>query len=113
LSNLIDELDSVIGKNNWDVLFTDYDYRIGVNKYQPAYGAQKHPAMNCSFEERYSDKYTKTAPVNEHFRKMAARFGTASMIIRRSGIIKLLEFSKRHNIYLPYDLENYLPAGIQ
>lgn len=44
---------------------------------------------------------------------MGARFGTASMIIRRSGIIKLLEFALTHHIYLPYDLENYLPDGIQ
>ena len=51
--------------------------------------------------------------INDHFRKIAARFGTTSMIIRRSGIIKLLEFSKNQNIYLPYDLENYFPEGIQ
>lgn len=35
------------------------------------------------------------------------------MIIRRSGIMKLLEFAITRNIYLPYDLENYLPVGIQ
>ena len=44
---------------------------------------------------------------------MPARFGTASMIIRRSGIIKLLEFSMTRNIFMPYDLENNLPVGIQ
>jgi hypothetical protein len=30
------------------------------------------------------------------------------MIIRRSGIKKLLEFSINNKIFLPYDLENYL-----
>ena len=48
-----------------------------------------------------------------HLRKIAARFGTTSMIIRRSGIVKLLEFAKNRNIYLPYDLDNYLIDGIE
>ncbi len=113
LSDLIDELDALVGQDGWDVLFTDMDYRSGVGKYVPAYGAAKRPDMDCSASERYSDKYTQTVEINEHFRKVAARFGTASMIIRRSGIIKLLEFSKNRNIYLPYDLENYLPEGIR
>ncbi len=113
ISDLIEELDKVVGASNWDVLFTDIDYRSGVEKYVIAYGAAKRPDMDCSLEERYSDKYTKTIKVNEHFNKIAARFGTASMIIRRSGIIRLLEFSKNRHIYLPYDLENYLPKNIK
>jgi len=113
LSDLIDELDSIVGHDNWDVLFTDHDYRIGVNTYLPAYGACKRPDMDNRPEERYSDKYTKTVTINQNFRTVAARFGTTSMIIRRSGIIKLLEFAKERNIYLPYDLENYLVPGIK
>lgn len=113
LSDLINELDLLVGADNWDVLFTDYDYRIGVNKYLPTYGAQKRPDMDCSQQERFSDKYAKKIQISEHFRTMGSRFGTASMIIRRSGIIKLLEFSKARNIFLPYDLENCLPDGIQ
>lgn len=34
------------------------------------------------------------------------------MIIRRSGIKKLLDWSLTHQIFLPYDLENYLPPDI-
>lgn len=113
ISDLIAELDAVIGHDNWDVLFTDYDYRIGVGKYLPAYGTAKRPDIDCSPEHRYSEPYTKTVEINNHLRKIAARFGTASMIIRRSGIIKMLEFWKTRNIYLPCDLENYLAPGIQ
>jgi GR25 family glycosyltransferase involved in LPS biosynthesis len=113
LSDLIDELDALVGVNHWDVLFTDYDYRTDVGKHLLASGAAKRPDMDCSLQERYSNKYTQTIQINDHFRKIGARFGTTSMIIRRSGIIKLLEFSKTQNIYLPYDLENYLPVGIQ
>jgi GR25 family glycosyltransferase involved in LPS biosynthesis len=113
LSDLIEELDSLVGHNRWDVLFTDQDYRTGVNQYLPAYGAAKRPDMDNRPEERYSDKYTKTVTLNQNFHTVAARFGTASMIIRRSGIIKLLQFAKERNIYLPYDLENYLVPGIK
>ncbi|MEI8365852.1 MAG: glycosyltransferase family 25 protein [Parachlamydiaceae bacterium] len=113
LSDLIDELDAVVGVEDWDVLFTDVDYRSRNGKYVPALGAGKRPDMDCSREERYSDKYTKSIKINDHFCKIAARFGTTSMIIRRSGIIKLLTFSRDRNIYLPYDMENYLPLKIQ
>ena len=113
LSDLIDELDAIVGKNNWDVLFTDRDYRLGVGQYLPASGAAKRPDMDCSPQARTADRYTKTFQINDHFRKIAARFATTSMIIRRSGMVKLLEFAKTRNIYLPCDLENYFPEGIQ
>lgn len=113
LSDLVDELDLAVGKGGWDVLFTDRDYRIGVDKYLPAFGVAKRPDMDCSQQERFSSKYTQEKQINNHFRKIAARFGTTSMIIRRSGIIKLLEFSKTRNIFLTYDLENYCPDGIR
>jgi GR25 family glycosyltransferase involved in LPS biosynthesis len=113
LSDLIDELDATVGAENWDVFFTDYDYRIGVGKYCPAYGADKRPDMDCSAAERFSEKYTNTTQISKNFRKMPARFGTASMIIRRSGIIKLLRFAMAHKIFMPYDLENNLPPGIK
>lgn len=113
LSDLIDELDTLVGYGNWDVLFTDRDYRTNIGEYLPAYGAAKRPDMDCSQKERFKNTYTQTIQISDHFRKISARFGTASMIIRRSGIIKLLEFWKTRNIYLPCDLENYLPKGIQ
>lgn len=113
LSDLIDELDAAVGVNHWDVLFTDSDYRTGVDTHLPAYGAAKRPDMDFSPQERFSDKYTNKIQINDHFRKAPARFGTASMIIRRSGIIKLLEFFKNNFIYLPIDLENNFAKGIQ
>jgi hypothetical protein len=113
ISDLISELDALVGRENWDVLFTDVDFRNGVGKYVPAYGTAKRPDMDCSLAARYCDSYTKTIQINSNFRKIGARFGTHSMIIRRSGIIKLLDFWKSRNIFLPCDLENHLPAGIQ
>jgi GR25 family glycosyltransferase involved in LPS biosynthesis len=112
ISDLIDKLDQLVGKDNWDVLFTDQDYRVA-NGYLKASGARKRPDMDCSFEERYSEKYTTNQQISPDFKKVSARFATHSMIIRRSGIEKLFNFAKEHQIFLPYDLENYLIPDIK
>ena len=112
LSDLVSELDALVGANRWDVLFTDVDYRTGAGQYVTACGAAKRPDMDCSREERFSDNYTKTYQVSERFRRIAARFGTTSMIIRRSGVARLLDFFRARSIYQPHDLDNQLPDGI-
>jgi GR25 family glycosyltransferase involved in LPS biosynthesis len=112
LSDLIDKLDALVGKSNWDVLFTDQDYRISENEYMIAFGAHERPDMDCSSQARYSEKYTLKRDISSDFRQISARFGTHSMIIRRSGIKKLLEFFQEHMIFLPYDLDNYLHPDI-
>jgi GR25 family glycosyltransferase involved in LPS biosynthesis len=112
LSDLIARLDDVVGKKKWDVLLTDLDYRTADQKYLIASGASERPDMDCSIEARYSPHYTRKIQVSPDFQKISARFATHSMIIRRSGIAKLLQWSLAHHIFLPYDLENYLPPGI-
>lgn len=113
ISDLLPELDALLGASEWDVLFTDVDYRTGAGEYLVAHGAPKRPDMDCGRQERFSAKYTETFQLNEHFRKVAARFGTTSMLIRRSGIAKLLSFFKSRGVYGPYDLENHLPERIR
>ncbi len=108
LPDLIKKLDRLVGKNNWDVLFTDRNTRgrdgVGV----PASGSSPRPDMDCSFEGRYRKEFTQNVNISKDFTKSSARFGAYSMIIRRSGIKKLLDFAKSHPLYLPYDMDNYL-----
>lgn len=113
LSDLIEELDATVGKDNWDILFTDQNSRAPDGSYVPARGAAKRPDMNCGLKERYSEKYTINREISEDFREISARFGAYSMIIRRSGIEKLLRFFSEHKVYLPYDLDYYLPEGMK
>ena len=112
IPKLIDKLDQLVGKYNWDVLFTDRDYR-GANGYIIASGSAERADMDCSLQERYSEKYTTNEPISPDFKKVSARFATHSMIIRRSGIKKLLDFAIAHQIFLPYDLDNYLATGLK
>ncbi|HEY5260009.1 MAG TPA: glycosyltransferase family 25 protein [Rhabdochlamydiaceae bacterium] len=107
ISELIDELDAVVGKKRWDVFFTDQDIR-GSQGYIPAYGSAARPDMDCSNRARFCKKFTEKKDVSRNLRKISARFGAHSMIIRRSGIKKLLEFAKAHMIFFPYDMDNYL-----
>jgi len=51
--------------------------------------------------------------LNDQFISIGARFGAHSMIIRRRGMEKLLNFWKRYQIFLPYDMDFYLPEGIK
>lgn len=113
ISDLLIELDMLVGADGWDVLFTDVDYRTGVEEYLRASGAAKRPDCDCSQVGRVAPAFTTTTRISDNLRKVAARFGSTSMVIRRSGIAKLLDFYKAGGIYGPYDLDNLLPDGIR
>lgn len=107
---LIEKLDEVVGKNEWDVLFTDRDFRSANGAHTPAYGAAKRP--DYAFFQ-YANDYSFKIDVSPEFRRIANRYGTASMIIRRSGIKKILQFFKAHQMYLPYDMDLIYARGIK
>lgn len=113
ISELLPELDALTGTGGWDVLFTDVDYRSPAGEYLTARGAAKRPDCDCTPQGRLAPQYTETVQLNEHFRRVAARFGSTSMILRRSGIAKLLSFFMVGGLYGPYDLDNLLPRGIR
>jgi GR25 family glycosyltransferase involved in LPS biosynthesis len=109
LSDLIEELDGLVGPNGWDVLFTDRDFRGPNGEYIPAHGAARRPDIS---RVPYKD-FSFRAKVSPKFHRISARYGTASMIIRRSGMRKLLQYYKTHQIYLPYDMDLIYANGIQ
>ena len=110
LSDLIEKLDQLVGKGGWDILFTDRDFRSANGYYAPAYGAARRP--DYSFFLCNTDYSFKT-DISVDFRQIAARYGTHSMIVRRSGMRKLLQFFKAHQIYLPYDMDLIYVRGIK
>jgi GR25 family glycosyltransferase involved in LPS biosynthesis len=108
ISELIDELDSLVGENGWDILFTDRDTKNQKGEYVPCTGF----ALRPNFSPKNPYRFALVEEIGP-FRKIGARFGAYSMIVRRSGMEKLLNFIKTYSVFLPYDMEFYLPNNMK
>lgn len=108
LTALIKKLDTLVGKKNWDVLFTDPDTKRANGEYIPCTGYAKRP----NFEPKNPERFVMRDNISRDFRKVGARYGAYSMIVRKSGMKKILKFITHNGIFLPYDLEFYLPNDI-
>jgi GR25 family glycosyltransferase involved in LPS biosynthesis len=108
LSELIQKLDSLVGKDGWDFLFTDMDTKGQNGAYVPCLGAALRPNFNPS--DPYRFQYREN--IDSEFRTVGARYGAYSVIVRRSGMKTMLDFMK-DGIFLPYDMEYTLPDNIR
>jgi GR25 family glycosyltransferase involved in LPS biosynthesis len=97
ISKLIEKLDQKVGKT-WDILYTDRDTRNKAGKYVPA--------------NNYAKRFTKRKEIGQ-FIQTGARYGAYSMIIRRNGMKKILDFIKKYKIFLPYDLDIYMSESLK
>lgn len=109
LSDLIEKLDKLVGKKNWDVLFTDIDFRDRSGNHVPCKGYAPRP----NFNPRNQNKFAKRAIISSDFSRIGARYGAHSMIIRRSGMRKILNFTRQYSIFLPYDMDFIFPSKIK
>lgn len=109
LSSLIKKLDRTVGKNNWDVLFTDRNSRDPQGKEIPARGIAPRP----NFNPHSIEQYLTYSQIDNNFIRLGARFGAYSMILRKSGIQKIYNFIMSHSIFHPYDMDFYLPPGLK
>lgn len=109
LSKLIKKLDKAVGKKGWDILFTDQDTKNNNGKYVPCTTC----ALRLNFIPFDKKRFAKRDTVTPYFRRIGARFGAYSMIIRRSGMQKLLQFFKTYNLFLPYDMDFIMPNDIK
>ena len=108
ISDAIDKLDRLVGKSGWDILFTDQDTKNQKGEYVPCMGYAKRP----NFTPKNPERFCARKDISPEFRKVGARYGAYSMIIRRSGMKKILNFIKKYKVFLPYDMEFYLPNDI-
>ena len=110
LSEAIRKLDFLVGRDGWDILFTDKDIRDVNGIHKTTYWAGRRPDF-LAFSS--SNNYAMKNPISQDFYQIGARSGAHSMILRRSGIEKLLQFFQAHQIFFPYDMEYILPPGIR
>ncbi len=108
LPHLISELDRIVGKKGWDILFTDPDTKGNNGNYVPCFSYAWRPDLPMIDLNRFKKRHD----VGRLFRKVGARYGAYSMIVRRSGMKKLLDFFKVRSFFLPFDMEYTLPAQI-
>lgn len=101
LSQYIEDLNRLEGKDHWDVLFTFRDYRVANGQYATPYGAAYRP----NIDTRNQEKFNIDRPISPDLRQVGTRFGTQSMIWSKRGIEKILNFYNEHKIFLPYDLD--------
>jgi GR25 family glycosyltransferase involved in LPS biosynthesis len=111
LSDLIDELDTLVGPDGWDVLYTDPDFLVidqakEVALQVPYMWRPDMPDRDVRFLAEHEE-------VGEHFMKIGSRMRAHSMIYRRCGLEKILDFYRKNNNFLPYDQEIALIPGIR
>lgn len=110
ISGVIDTLDKVLGKDRWDILFTDQDTKNQKGEYVPCLGYAWRPNFEPSNPQVFA---TRSVVPQTNVTRVGARYGAYSMILRRSGMKKILDFIKTYHIFLPYDMDFYLPPGIR
>jgi GR25 family glycosyltransferase involved in LPS biosynthesis len=109
VSDAIEKLDALVGKDGWDILFTDKDTKNQQGNYVSCWSCGDRPNFTPSNSARFSERNQ----ISPDFIKIGARYGSYSMIIRRSGMKKILDFVNAYKIFLPYDLDYILPDDIR
>ncbi|MBI2743537.1 MAG: glycosyltransferase family 25 protein [Chlamydiales bacterium] len=109
LSDLIEKLDALVGKDGWDILFTDQDTKNSQGAYVPCSSYAWRPNFAPVNPYRFADR----KDMSPDFRRIGSRYGAYTMIVRRSGMKKILRFFKNYHIFLPFDMEYTQPEGIR
>lgn len=109
LSDFIKQLDQTVGKDGWDILFTDRDARNSRGEYVVCTSLPARLNFIPSNSQRFAQRWDVTPEI----RCVGARFGAYSMIVRRSGMKKLLNYFKRYKIFFPFDVDLCMPDDIR
>ncbi len=118
LGDVIDRLDAQLGKEGWDILYTDSDkgdeaLYIETNDFESNLKGDLYFFWRPDVDLSNRKRFAKRTVVNEEFIQIGSRMRTHSMIIRRSGIKKILDYTKNRHIFLPYDHEIATVPGIK
>lgn len=93
---------------DWDVFFTDNEIKGANGVPVPCMVIRPRPLVQL----QSLDYYRSRTQISPDITKIGMRFGSASMVIKRSGMKKLLDFFKTYKIYFPYDIDYFFVPGI-
>lgn len=101
LAYYIEKLDEAVGKDGWDVLYTDDDHFFPPVGRKNIFVRPDRPSVDHLYEHR---------PVGKDFFKIGGRWQLHSVIYRRSGMEKILNYIKKFGLFNTLDVEvNYTP----
>ncbi|MCB1117632.1 MAG: glycosyltransferase family 25 protein [Chlamydiia bacterium] len=109
MSELVAKLDDQVGEKGWDVLFTDRDTKNQRGEYVPCAAY----AIRPNYKPRNPVIFQQKRNISQEFRQVGSRYGAYSMIVRRSGMEKILNFFLKYKIFFPYDMDYYAAPGIK
>lgn len=109
MSELVEKLDRQVGENGWDILFTDRDTKNQKGEYVPCAAYAKRP----NYQPKHPVIFQLKRDISKEFRRIGSRYGAYSMIVRQSGMKKILSFFLKHKIFFPYDMDYYAAPGIK
>ncbi len=95
LSARIEDLDHLTG-GEWDILYTDD--RTWFEPFTP--GTVWRPDLSLNYEALYEH-----SPAGDRFFRIGGRCQAHSLIMRRSGMEKILAFLKERGMFMAYDVE--------
>jgi len=108
LPALIQELDQL--DPDWDILFTDKDTKDKQGNYILCRALAARPNYCMPDFQVFMNRFYS---LNDHFNRIGMRYGAYSMIIRRSGMKKILNHFKTHSVFLPYDMDFWLDTSLR
>ena len=92
---------------DWDVFYTDTDFRDENNGYIRSLSTDFPPSMK---DNQVLD-FTERININDDLMQIRSRFGTYSMLISRNGIRKILDYFTTHPFWTAIDIEiHYIPT---
>ncbi len=117
LTEYIHRLDNLLGKDGWDILFTDMDtidrvfYDEDADFLADLKGAPYFWRPDLPLLDQRT--FTKRTVLDDDFVQIGCRMRAHSMIYRRSGLKKILDFENRHHLFQAYDNDLPLIPGIR
>lgn len=103
IPKLIQNLDRIYP--DWDILFTDTDTTDPRGVKVPCRALPTRPNV---FVPPLQEFYQKFQPMGNEFHRIGMRYGSYSMIIRRSGMKKILDYYRKSGVFIPYDMDYWL-----
>lgn len=89
----------------WDIFFTDIDTKDPDGRHVPCRALAARPNVPIPPLSTFLGRFYS---IGNNFYRTGMRYGAYSMILRRSGIKKILDYYRKYRIFIPYDTDYWL-----